>query len=105
MLSKKFRLPSSVLFKGQVSTVREPEFIMKYKKNNLPYNRYGFVVSKAIDKRAVVRNRLKRLFRAHIENAFPPGEGFDILFVLRAAVKNLEPKEIGGKIYQAMQRI
>ncbi|MBI4224750.1 MAG: ribonuclease P protein component [Candidatus Sungbacteria bacterium] len=40
-----------------------PLFRLVWRKNNLPYSRFGFVCSKAVAKQAVVRNRLRRRSR------------------------------------------
>ena len=61
-----------------------PYFVLKIARNNLSYNRYGFIVGKKIDKRAVGRNRLKRRFRAGVETlSHELASGYDILFLLK----------------------
>lgn len=53
-------------------------------KNNLPLSRFGFSISKKIDKRSVVRNRTRRLIRSCIEEMLPKiNSGYDMLFVIR----------------------
>jgi ribonuclease P protein component len=83
MLQRKFRLPASVrMFHAE--TIYSPYFTLKITKNDLDINRYGFIVGKKIDKRAVGRNHLKRRFRAGVEHM---GEtikkGHDFLFLLK----------------------
>ena len=52
-------------------------------KNNLPYSRFGFVISKKIDNRSTVRNRTKRVFRSCIEELLQKiVDGYDMLFIL-----------------------
>lgn len=83
MFKKAYRLPFSKRF-SHTSLVHTDLFIFKFQKNNLLYNRYGFVVGKRIDKRAIVRNSIKRTFRAHIEELHKAmAQGYDVLFVLK----------------------
>lgn len=42
------------------SSVRVGHLSMKFMPNNLEHSRFGVVVSKKVDKRAVVRNRIRR---------------------------------------------
>lgn len=83
MFAKKFRLPAAISF-SQAQIISSSFFSGKIKKNNLPYNRYGFIVSKRISKRAHVRNRAKRVFRSCIEKLhYRLNGGYDMLFVLK----------------------
>ncbi|HET9946969.1 MAG TPA: ribonuclease P protein component, partial [Patescibacteria group bacterium] len=86
MIERKFRLPSSVVFVSPL-IIREKEFLMKMQKNNLSYNRFGFVAGKAVSKLATERNHIKRIFRSHIEQRWlGRSGGYDILFVLRPGI-------------------
>ena len=59
-------------------------FDLKVGENGKDLNRFAFVVSKKIDKRATTRNRIKRKFRSCIENNFENIEkGYDFLFIIR----------------------
>ncbi len=74
-------------------------FSAKVQKNNLDYNRYGFIVAKTIDKRATVRNRLKRVFRSVIEQQWlEKGKGYDVLFILHPQIKDIERMQLEEKI-------
>src|SRR5258706_9881333 len=66
MFSRKLRLPANTNF-SLAKTIHTPLFVLKVAKNDFLYNRYGFVVSKKIDKRATVRNRVKRVIRSCFE--------------------------------------
>lgn len=72
-----------------------PLFSLRVRKNNIPHNRFGFIVSKRIDKRAVVRNRIKRIFRSCIEDICDKMPvGYDMLFVLKKAIANTKRDEM-----------
>ena len=65
MLKKKYRLLKETKFnKGDLYT--SPFFVLRLAKNEKSFNRFGFVVSKKIDKRATARNRIKRQIRVCI---------------------------------------
>ena len=60
------------------------KFNLKVKKNEMGINRFGIVVSKKVDKRAVIRNKLKRIFReALIELSKTMPSGHDILLITK----------------------
>lgn len=105
MLQRKFRLPKEVKFKTQ-KTLDTPLFSIKTSKNDLDHSRYGFVVSKKVDKRAVVRNRIKRLLRLAVEkrlDKFPPG--FDILFSAKEEIGKKELLEIEKEIETTIRNL
>lgn len=86
MLKRKNRLPKSFSKGGRKLT---SEFYnLKISPNGKSLSRFGFVVSKKIDKRATQRNRIKRKFRNCIEkNLGKIIGGYDFLFILK---KNIE---------------
>lgn len=94
MFARKFRLPSSVVFSAK-PFLATSFCIVKKKENRLIHNRYGFIVSKKIDKRSTVRNRIKRVFRSCFEilNA-QMSQGEDFLVIAR--------KEAMGKTTEQM---
>jgi len=64
-----------------------PQFVLKEKKNGLTVNRFGIIVSKKIDKRAVVRNKIKRFFRTSLSNLDKKmNKGHDILIIVKKEV-------------------
>jgi len=63
MLKKKFRVKHFKDFKDLLengSYFGAKEFYIKYNSNNLDYSKISVVVPIKIDKRAVIRNRIKR---------------------------------------------
>lgn len=101
MLKKIYRLSArSTLQKPSI--VQTPFFTMRFVLNNLPHSRFGFIVSKKVDKRAVVRNKTKRKVRFFIEkmrkNIAP---GYDILFSLKKSAINEET----SSLYLCMENI
>jgi ribonuclease P protein component len=62
MFKRENRLVPGVRFNNSHFYIN-PQFTLKEKTNGLNVNRFGIVVSKKVDKRAVVRNKIKRFFR------------------------------------------
>ncbi len=81
-------------------------FTLKYKPNKLEHSRFGFVISTKIDKRATVRNRLKRQIREIIRLKLAKiPQGYDIMLVPKKAALDLNyeqlDNELGGLFGQA----
>ncbi len=86
MLKKQYRLPAHTKLQAPFS-LRTPLFSVKIAKNGLPYNRFAFVVRKAVDKRAIRRNRMKRVIRSCIEELLGEmRQGYDMLFFLEKGI-------------------
>lgn len=83
MFKKRFRLPWGIRFNNS-RLISVPLFTIKTKENGLLFNRFSTVVSKKIDKRAVVRNRIKRIISSCVEQLYKNlQQGYDILFVVK----------------------
>lgn len=93
MFKKENRLVSGVRFNNS-HIATNPQFILKEKKNELTVNRFGIIVSKKIDKRAVIRNRIKRFFRTTLMNLYGSMDvGHDILFIVKKEILNKTEEE------------
>ena len=93
MFKKKNRLPSGE--KSWETSANARFFILKVSKSKLSYSRFGFVVSKKIDKRAVVRNSLKRKIRSCLEQNFEKIKpGYNMLFLLKKEAVNKSAEEL-----------
>ncbi len=93
MLPATYRLPSTQKLSRAIYK-KTPLFSVKYVRNNGNESRFAFVVTKKIDKRAVIRNRIRRVFRScieqHLENITP---GYDMLFFLeKGIIDKLQPE-------------
>src|SRR5258708_22019568 len=104
MFKRSLRLSSSNRLTN-ASIIHTTFFILKLAKNTLEHNTYGFIVSKRIDKRAVVRNRLKRRFRAIVEELHPALQtGYDMLFVMKALAREQKPEVFRTSLYEIFQK-
>ena len=83
MLKRKFRIPKGIRFNNS-SLLSSPLFILKIKKNGLLFNRFAIIVSKKIDKRAVVRNRIRRIISSCLEELYNElKQGKDMIFIVK----------------------
>lgn len=108
MLKKELRIRKrkefeNVFEKGFYSADRF--LTLKAVENKMPFSRFGFVVSKKISKKAVERNRAKRLMREAIrltEEKIKPG--FDIIFISRIGIINKSLEEIKESVEKLLKR-
>jgi ribonuclease P protein component len=89
MLKRENRLSKIVRGVGEKKYF-SPLFHVRVSENNTDKARFGFVVSKKIDKRAVVRNKTKRVLRDAAKTLIDNVLGKDIIII---AKKNLSFKE------------
>lgn len=74
-------------------------FTLKYKPNKLEHSRFGFVISTKIDKRASVRNRLKRQMREIIRLKLAKiPQGYDIMLVPKKAALGLTYEQLDNEL-------
>jgi ribonuclease P protein component len=98
MLRKRYRLPIKIKLTHS-SVSRSETFLLKISQNKLSFNRFGFIISKKIDKRAVVRNRTKRLIRSCIEEISGKiKQGYDMLFIIQKSVVDKNRYEFYNEI-------
>ena len=73
---------------------RHSTLLLSLRVNNLPYNRYGFVVGKGIGT-AVQRNQNKRRLRALIDGVHGRlGQGYDVVIVARRPARRKPFREL-----------
>lgn len=93
MLPKKFRLNADNDIKRLVRSGKTfflPQLTLKYQKNTVNCLRIGFVVSTKVDKKAVIRNKVKRRLREAIKTELPGlKNGYDLLFIAKKACVDL----------------
>ncbi|OGH13713.1 MAG: ribonuclease P protein component [Candidatus Levybacteria bacterium RIFCSPLOWO2_02_FULL_37_10] len=105
MFKKEFRLPKNVKFDKKYQAYSN-FFAVKIAENSTGLKRFGVVVSKNIDKRAVGRNRIKRQIRRCIEeNEKNLSSGKDILVIARPGIRDKETKEISEELKRIFAKI
>ncbi len=89
MLPSAYRLPHGKRISSRF-TFRSPIFLLKIASNTQENSRFGIIISKKIDKRAVRRNRMRRLLQQFIQEhiaLFPKSS--DYLFIVTTAFEDL----------------
>ena len=103
MLERKYRLLVPISKTAQLFST--PQFSLRVSKNGESVSRFGFIVSKKIDKRAVVRNRVKRLLRRVIEeNIKKIAAGYDFLFIIRSEIIGKDLGEISITVLDLLKK-
>ncbi|HAA08306.1 MAG: ribonuclease P protein component [Syntrophomonadaceae bacterium] len=86
MLGREFRITSAQEYNNIYRFGKKIPgrfMVLYYLRNNLGYNRYGFVTSAKVGK-AVVRNRIKRQLREMVRQMNPSIKpGYDLVLVVR----------------------
>lgn len=103
MLPKIYRLPTTIKLDNP-KHVATPFFRISIQENTLGHNRFGFVVSKKIDSRAVVRNRLKRVLREAVKDVTQAGKGTDILFIVTKTFLEEKSENIFTIVHDLLQQ-
>lgn len=98
MLSQSYRLPATTRL-VHATFRKTPLFSVKIAKNDVDVSRFAFLVRKTVDKRAVKRNRIRRVFRSCIENNLETiVTGYDMLFFLEKGIMEKSYEEVWQKI-------
>jgi ribonuclease P protein component len=108
MLAKINRLRKDKDFANLVKSGRicyGQELSLRFGQNNLSQSRWGFVVSKKVDKRAVIRNQIKRRLRAIVrQNLGHLKSGLDIMVLTRAEIKNLTYNQLKDSFLSLLKK-
>lgn len=68
---------------------------IKMRSNNLATTRFAVVVGSKVSKKAVVRNRIRRIIQAELSLIFPKIKpGFDVMILVRPVAKDAAPVDI-----------
>jgi len=104
MLPKKHRLPlrtelnrvkkKGILVQGKLFSL----LVSRQSKKSQP-SRFGFIISTKIHKKAVKRNRAKRLLSEAVTSLFPEMKnGFDTVFLAKKKIIEANPEEIKKEV-------
>lgn len=103
MLKKTYRLSSVRLDHKKEFKSKNIKFI--YAKNNFKYPRFGIIISKKIDQRAVVRNKLKRKLSIAIENIFDKiNSGVDVVLIPNKKALEFEQEILNQEVLEVFKK-
>ncbi|MEK9186334.1 MAG: ribonuclease P protein component [Patescibacteria group bacterium] len=99
MITKRYKLPIQ-LFVGKKSgkIIRSPLFNLKIFSGNLPYSRFGVIISNKVSKKAVKRNYLKRQsfnFFQVVKNKLPIA---DYLIIFSPNAANIDKRQLQSSL-------
>ncbi len=87
-------------------TMKNSCFFLRLVKNELNITRVGFIVSKKVSRKAVERNRIKRLFREIVRlkmSEIKPG--LDMVFIVLSNSKEKSFLELKQEIERILEKI
>lgn len=105
MLPKKYRLSKQKEFERVFDSGKKQTnliFTLFFLKNNVNYSRFAFLVGKRVSKKAVERNRLKRIQREAVrKNIKTIKPGVDYVFLAKKNAINIRKT---AKIWEEMTK-
>lgn len=105
-MEKKYRLKKNMEFKKVYNVGKNHwnrNFVLYVKKNNLDETRVGFTVTKKHGN-AVVRNKIRRQMKeAYRLNFNNVKNGYDLVFIPKRNITNINYKEIEGSMIHIMK--
>ncbi len=98
MVTLKNREIKKILSEGKV--LNTENFIAVYKKNMLGYSRFAFILSKKFSKKAVVRNRAKRILKEVLREYYRVFKdlSYDIIFIGKKNIIGKKSSDLYGDI-------
>lgn len=87
----------------QGTVVGGPLLVLRYRKNEVGYTRWGFAVGRRIAKRAVERNRVRRRLR-EAARSLAVREGYDVVVTARARSVEASYWELKGALVALLRR-
>ncbi|WP_457621037.1 ribonuclease P protein component [Persephonella sp.] len=86
MVTLKDRDVKKILSKGK--SLQTENLIVVYSKNNLGYPRFAYILSKKFSRKAVVRNRAKRIIKEALKTYYESLKdlSYDMIFIAKKSI-------------------
>lgn len=92
MLKRELRLPARIRLTNP-AVFSNSHLLLKIEKNDHEHSRFRVIVSKKIDKRAVVRNKIRRSFYSAFRELYPQlANSYDIIAVVKKYSEDLDAR-------------
>ena len=107
MLPAKYKIREREVFellKKEGASIRVKKFVFVFlKKEELANSKFGFVVSKKINKRAVVRNRIRRILQVALKKYLKEmTTNYYGLFIVREDISGMKAVELNADIEKVL---
>jgi ribonuclease P protein component len=106
MLPKKHRLAKALEVKRTTARGRSffnPHAVVKYLKGSGPA-RLTVVTSTKVSKKAVVRNRVKRIVREAVRSLLPQLQSGEYVIIMKAAAANVSAKTLRSSVVELFEK-
>lgn len=104
MLAKHYRLPSGT-YLPRHGAIIQPSIVIRFRQNNLPLSRFGFLVSKKVSKKAVERNTIRRRLQACVQECLSSVvSGYDVLIVAQPSSIDQSKQELCDQVIKAFRQ-
>ena len=104
MLKRKFRIPKGQRLNNS-GFLSSPLFTIKVRENGLSLSRFAIIVSKKVDKRAVARNRIRRLISSCLEEMYNGlKQGKDTIFIVKKEAINKSREDFFKAIKYVLEK-
>lgn len=109
MLARTYRLRKNSDFQRLYKTGKRfvsANLVLYYAPSKLQYSQVGFVVSKKVSKKAVVRNTLRRRVTALVQNYFSDIKSpTKAIILIRKDFSAVKPAELDAEIKQLLAKV
>lgn len=76
-----------------------------FERGDSKVSRFGFIVSTKISKRAVIRNRVRRLLRESVQNSLQQtNPGYDCVFLAKTNLVGKRYDEVLGEVEEILKK-